>query len=98
MQENRHRYPWAARHTWQSWRERYRKRQDFFDPIIERIVATDLVPREDGNGQYRFARRRVAAGNGNRDEEEERSSSEVGEADPEYVLLIRILVQDLRAA
>lgn len=33
-------YPWAAGHTWQSWRNRYRKKQDYFDPIIDGFVAT----------------------------------------------------------
>ncbi|KAF8710697.1 Rap1 Myb domain, partial [Rhizoctonia solani] len=38
-------YPWAAGHTWQSWRNRYRKKQDYFDPIIDKYVQT-----RQGNG------------------------------------------------
>lgn len=36
-------YEWVTRHTWQSWRERYKTRQDEFDPAIQRI-AEQLNP------------------------------------------------------
>ncbi|KAI6012046.1 hypothetical protein EDC04DRAFT_2716718, partial [Pisolithus marmoratus] len=27
-------WPWARHHTWQSWRERYKKNAKYFDPKI----------------------------------------------------------------
>lgn len=36
-------YEWVNRHTWQSWRERYKRHQEEFDPIIERM-AEQLNP------------------------------------------------------
>ena len=35
-QANKKRWPWAARHSWQSWRERYKKNEEQFD---RRILA-----------------------------------------------------------
>ncbi|PCH38508.1 hypothetical protein WOLCODRAFT_136314 [Wolfiporia cocos MD-104 SS10] len=49
-------FQWALRHTEQSWRERYRKRQETFDPVIEHIVEQN-PPREDGKGLYELSRR-----------------------------------------
>ncbi|KAI0761488.1 hypothetical protein BD413DRAFT_242669 [Trametes elegans] len=36
-----HRFPWVARHTWQSWRERYKKHVDYFNWAIRRYLAGD---------------------------------------------------------
>ncbi|KAH9930878.1 uncharacterized protein B0H18DRAFT_1116585 [Fomitopsis serialis] len=52
--EFRHR-EWATRHTMWSWRERYNKRKDKFDPVIDRLVA-DNPPRRDGKGLYERSR------------------------------------------
>ncbi|KAL0953511.1 hypothetical protein HGRIS_004735 [Hohenbuehelia grisea] len=38
-------FSWVSRHTWQSWRERYRKRKDFFDKWIARLVVNPPNPR-----------------------------------------------------
>ncbi|KAG9100548.1 hypothetical protein FS749_014626 [Ceratobasidium sp. UAMH 11750] len=48
-------YPWAAGHTWQSWRNRYRKRQDYFDPIINDYAARRQHT-GDGKGEYGYSR------------------------------------------
>ncbi|KAJ7721551.1 hypothetical protein DFH07DRAFT_857708 [Mycena maculata] len=36
-------YEWVLRHTWQSWRERYKTRQEWFDPRIS-VLAKKLDP------------------------------------------------------
>ncbi|KAG9101508.1 hypothetical protein FRC06_002972 [Ceratobasidium sp. 370] len=48
-------YPWAAGHTWQSWRNRYRKRQAYFDPIIDDYAAR-RQHNGDGKGEYGYSR------------------------------------------
>ncbi|KAF8610335.1 hypothetical protein BDV93DRAFT_540154 [Ceratobasidium sp. AG-I] len=48
-------YPWAAGHTWQSWRNRYRKKQDYFDPIIDGFVVTRQHS-GDGKGEFLYSR------------------------------------------
>ncbi|KAG8734063.1 hypothetical protein FRC11_012666, partial [Ceratobasidium sp. 423] len=48
-------YPWAAGHTWQSWRNRYRKKQDYFDPIIDRYVQT-RQGNGDKKGEFQYSR------------------------------------------
>jgi hypothetical protein len=51
-------YPWAIRHSWQSWRERYVKNQDTFDPHITRAVTRDPDPPDPGGkGQYTIPRK-----------------------------------------
>ncbi|KAG8720071.1 hypothetical protein FRC08_001246 [Ceratobasidium sp. 394] len=42
-------------HTWQSWRNRYRKRQDYFDPIINDYAARRQHT-GDGKGEYGYSR------------------------------------------
>ncbi|KAI0355129.1 hypothetical protein OH77DRAFT_1590073 [Trametes cingulata] len=42
-------YGWAARHTAESWRERYKKKQAIFDPIIAQMVKQNPPPL-DGKG------------------------------------------------
>ncbi|TFY64180.1 hypothetical protein EVJ58_g2776 [Rhodofomes roseus] len=48
---------WADRHTMWSWRERYNKRKQIFDPIIEQLVAEN-PPRQDEKGLYERSRLR----------------------------------------
>ncbi|ELU43958.1 rap1 myb domain-containing protein [Rhizoctonia solani AG-1 IA] len=48
-------YPWAAGHTWQSWRNRYRKKQDYFDPIIDKYVQT-RQGNGDRKGEFQYSR------------------------------------------
>ncbi|KAI0373155.1 hypothetical protein BV20DRAFT_1119221 [Pilatotrama ljubarskyi] len=42
-------YEWAKRHTAESWRERYKKKQVIFDPIIAQMVKENPPPL-DGKG------------------------------------------------
>ncbi|KAI1785630.1 hypothetical protein LXA43DRAFT_1076892 [Ganoderma leucocontextum] len=62
--------PWGERHTWQSWHERYRKNQDYFDRRIQRIHAGEDdgdesdVPRPrtvDGTTRYSLSQSRMHA-------------------------------------
>ncbi|CUA75105.1 hypothetical protein RSOLAG22IIIB_01747 [Rhizoctonia solani] len=48
-------YPWASAHTWQSWRNRYRKKQDYFDPIIDKYVQT-RQDNGDSKGEFQYSR------------------------------------------
>jgi len=49
-------YPWAARHPWQSWRNRYRSRQLIFDEGIKKWLQEN-PPSGDGKGQFEHVRR-----------------------------------------
>ncbi|EIW60963.1 uncharacterized protein TRAVEDRAFT_46200 [Trametes versicolor FP-101664 SS1] len=49
-------YEWAARHTWESWKERYKKRFEIMDPIIDEIVRQNPPP-ADGKGVRPYDRR-----------------------------------------
>lgn len=54
-------YPWAKRHPWMSWLERYKKNQDTFDPSIESYVRKyEIDPM--GKGTYRFKRKEYING------------------------------------
>lgn len=48
-------YSWVARHTWQSWRERYKKNAIRLDRIISRIVD-EKKPIQGEKGQYGYVR------------------------------------------
>ncbi|KAL5635789.1 hypothetical protein ACGC1H_004552 [Rhizoctonia solani] len=48
-------YPWASAHTWQSWRNRYRKKQDYFDPIIDKYVQI-RQDNGDSKGEFQYSR------------------------------------------
>ncbi|KAJ6604464.1 hypothetical protein DFH09DRAFT_1122787 [Mycena vulgaris] len=48
-------YAWVARHTWQSWRERYKKNSVRFDALISAIVA-QKKPLPGEKGQYGYVR------------------------------------------
>ncbi|KAI6110269.1 hypothetical protein EDD16DRAFT_1898001 [Pisolithus croceorrhizus] len=72
-------YIWAARHTWHSWRERYKKNRDYFDPIIAKIAET----LQDGHGHGHEHRSRKYKGIRSKsldleDEEEEEEEEEGG--------------------
>ncbi|KAJ7492807.1 hypothetical protein FB451DRAFT_1123931 [Mycena latifolia] len=48
-------YAWVARHTWQSWRERYKKNSVRLDTLISTIVA-QKKPLPGEKGQYGYVR------------------------------------------
>lgn len=51
-------YAWVRRHTWQSWRERYKKNSDRLDNIIAGIVA-ETKPVVGEKGQYGYVREKT---------------------------------------
>lgn len=55
FQNNDPEYAWVARHTWQSWRERYKKNSARLDGDIEQIVQRNR-PAQGENGQYGYVR------------------------------------------
>ncbi|KAF7306750.1 Myb-DNA-bind-2 domain-containing protein [Mycena indigotica] len=48
-------YAWVQRHTWQSWRERYKKNSERLDKLIATIVA-QTNPAHGEKGQYGYVR------------------------------------------
>ncbi|KAJ7706381.1 hypothetical protein B0H17DRAFT_1036972 [Mycena rosella] len=48
-------YAWVTRHTWQSWRERYKKNTVRFDTLISTLVA-QKKPLPGDKGQYGYVR------------------------------------------
>ena len=48
-------YAWVSRHTWQSWRERYKKNAERLDTIIASIVE-QKKPAQGEKGQYGYVR------------------------------------------
>ncbi|KDR85148.1 hypothetical protein GALMADRAFT_233800 [Galerina marginata CBS 339.88] len=48
-------YAWVTRHTWQSWRERYKKNSARLDTIIARVVD-QKKPAPGEKGQYGYVR------------------------------------------
>ncbi|PFH54620.1 hypothetical protein AMATHDRAFT_134906, partial [Amanita thiersii Skay4041] len=48
-------YAWVTRHTWQSWRERYKKNASRLDAIISQIVD-QKKPAQGEKGQYGYVR------------------------------------------
>ncbi|KAJ7438499.1 hypothetical protein FB451DRAFT_160259 [Mycena latifolia] len=66
-------YGWVLRHTWQSWRERYKKNQERFDRVIEeQIVPLGVAPHQ----MYNLSRKAPRRSGGNRAMEEEEEESE----------------------
>ncbi|KAG2128873.1 hypothetical protein BD769DRAFT_691313 [Suillus cothurnatus] len=67
---------WAKRHTWQSWRERYRKNRVRFNPMIARYAAQlkDVTHGLGHDPRSRQYRREMRA---QREEEEEESDREL---------------------
>ncbi|KIO22736.1 hypothetical protein M407DRAFT_78888, partial [Tulasnella calospora MUT 4182] len=53
-------YPWAAKHTWQSWRNRYKKNQNRIDAMTEVWVQNNPQP-VMGKGQYVIAMNKTTA-------------------------------------
>jgi len=56
-------YPWAARHSWQSWRNRYRSRQLIFDMDINKWLRLNPQP-QGGKGQFQSVRRPAPVSDG----------------------------------
>ncbi|KAG0701586.1 hypothetical protein DFH29DRAFT_875809 [Suillus ampliporus] len=84
-------YTWAKRHTWQSWRERYKTKIRRFDPMIARYAA-QLKNVTHGFGHdprsHRYRHGRPVRGARHMEEEEEESDRELeqhtaGGAEPE---------------
>src|SRR6266498_3234222 len=48
-------YSWVSRHTWQSWRERYKKNAERLDKVIATIVEQKR-PQPGEKGQYGYVR------------------------------------------
>lgn len=48
-------YAWVSRHTWQSWRERYKKNATRLDTLIAAIVE-QKKPMQGEKGQYGYVR------------------------------------------
>ncbi|KAG1799334.1 uncharacterized protein HD556DRAFT_1347138 [Suillus plorans] len=67
---------WAKRHTWQSWRERYRMNRVRFDPVIA-TYAAQLKPVAHGFGHDPRSRRFRHGEIVHREEEEEESDQEL---------------------
>ncbi|PVG04935.1 hypothetical protein CPB86DRAFT_692629 [Serendipita vermifera] len=45
-------YPWAERHTWHSWRTRYKARKKWFDEEILEYIKEHVPPFADSHGVY----------------------------------------------
>jgi hypothetical protein len=56
MQTNDPEYAWVTRHTWQSWRERYKKNSQRLDTMIQAIVE-QKKPTIGEKGQYGYVRK-----------------------------------------
>ena len=56
MQANDPEYAWVTRHTWQSWRERYKKNSQRLDTLIQAIVE-QKKPTLGEKGQYGYVRK-----------------------------------------
>lgn len=78
-------YGWVLRHTWQSWRERYKKRQEWFDERITELAA-ELKPTP--HQKYHLSRKPARyfathrAGYEMYREEEEEEEDELEEEEP----------------
>ena len=48
-------YPWAERHPWQSWRERYKNNSDRFTKLITSYLDQHPIP-ENGKGLHGYVR------------------------------------------
>jgi hypothetical protein len=56
MQTSDPEYAWVTRHTWQSWRERYKKNSQRLDALIQAIVE-QKKPTLGEKGQYGYVRK-----------------------------------------
>ncbi|KIM85362.1 hypothetical protein PILCRDRAFT_778079 [Piloderma croceum F 1598] len=79
-------YAWVSRHTWQSWRERYKKNATRLDTLIAAIVEKKK-PAQGEKGQYGYVRQAEAKSKrgrrkrGGRNQEFHGSDDEFGEHD-----------------
>ncbi|KAG8858562.1 hypothetical protein FRB96_005234 [Tulasnella sp. 330] len=53
-------YPWASRHPWNSWRNRYKTKRDHLDRLIDDWLEKNPQP-TDGKGQYNIKLSKVLA-------------------------------------
>ncbi len=67
-------YEWSLRHTWQSWREHYRKNEERLDALIEDKVAQQGV---DNHTTFEFVRYGPNAVKQEEEEEEEEEEADV---------------------
>ncbi|KAG8967145.1 hypothetical protein FRC03_010618 [Tulasnella sp. 419] len=71
-------YPWASRHSWNSWRNRYKTNRARFDSEIAEWVETHPQPL-NGKGQYviNHSRKEPMPGSGADDEEDEDGDDDI---------------------
>ena len=77
-------FEWAARHTWHSWRERYKNNSVVFDENIAHIAA-ELKPYRNERGDDNRSRQHKALRNRRIEEEEEEEEEEAEEEEEEEV-------------
>ena len=75
-------FEWAARHTWHSWRERYKNNSVVFDENIAHIAA-ELKPYRNERGDDNRSRQHKALRNRRIEEEEEEEEEEEAEEEEE---------------
>lgn len=89
-------FPWATKHTWQSWRNRYKRHKARMDEKIDFYVKHYHPPDPNGKGQYHMDRRnkgifRVPEQSEDREEGEEEEEEDevriVNEGDHERAVL-----------
>ncbi|KAG8994144.1 hypothetical protein FRB93_001675 [Tulasnella sp. JGI-2019a] len=69
-------YPWATRHPWNSWRNRYKTKRDRLDQMIDEWLEENPQP-TDGKGQYIIKLTKALA-----EHEDQHGSSRVSTGDP----------------
>jgi hypothetical protein len=74
MQTSDPEYAWVTRHTWQSWRERYKKNSQRLDTMIQAIVE-QKKPTLGEKGQYGYVRKPEEKPKRNRKRKEDGSSA-----------------------
>ncbi|KAF9068062.1 hypothetical protein BDP27DRAFT_1383750 [Rhodocollybia butyracea] len=90
---NQPEYAWVARHTWQSWRERYKKHSPRLDKLIDNVVST-TKPTPGEKWQYGYVRqgdekpprkkrRRVSKSEGSQQQQEPQQQSQLL---PEFIV------------
>ncbi|KAJ6453490.1 hypothetical protein C8R47DRAFT_1168138 [Mycena vitilis] len=87
-------YRWALRHTWQSWRERYKKKQEWFDArIIELDPKIKAAPHQryhlNRNAPRRSVKYRMDDRTEEEEEEEEEELEEQDELEDDEVVEVR---------
>jgi len=56
-------YAWVKRHTWNGWRERYKRRRESIDELIEAFLRKNPMP-ADGKGLFPYCRSNATRGGG----------------------------------